>query len=350
MAGYRVVYANELNPVAGESYVTNHPDTAFDARDVRTVTAESILEKTGLRVGELDVLDGSPPCQPFSTAGARERGWDMEKTIGLVGGQQKNVDLFFEYTRLLEGLRPRAFVAENVAGLVRGTSKGYFLDILDRMKRIGYRVEARILDAQWLGVPQSRNRLIFVGVRSDVGRKPRFPAPLRYRYTVRDAIPLPATARVLYDAKGTNYAPCELSDRPSVPITVGGEGGGASNHFTVVWEPEADTSIAGYAMEPLAETLAQGETHKERFNLKRAHPDLPSQVICANGGKHGDAAVLHPIEKRKFSIAELRRLCGFPDDYALAGVYRRQWRQLGNAVCPPMMAAIASVVRDEILC
>ena len=86
--------------------------------------------------------------------------------------------LFFEYARILEGLQPRAFVAENVAGLVRGKAKGYFKLILKRLKDCGYNVRAAVLDASWLGVPQSRRRLIFIGFRDDLGIAPQFPKPL----------------------------------------------------------------------------------------------------------------------------------------------------------------------------
>lgn len=73
--------------------------------------------------------------------------------------------------------------------MARGKAKGYFLQALREMRAAGYAVEARILDAQWLGVPQARERLIYVGVRDDLGRRPAFPTPLPWRYSVREAIP-----------------------------------------------------------------------------------------------------------------------------------------------------------------
>lgn len=188
MAGYRVLWANEFVPMAQASYRANWPNTILDCRDIKKVTAADILRATGLRKGELDVLDGSPPCQAFSTAGKRARGWGEERKYEH-GASQKNEDLFQEYIRLLRGLMPRAFVAENVSGLVKGVAKGYFVEILRGMKAAGYRVEARIVDAQWCGVPQTRQRVIFVGVRGDLDLAPAFPAPLPYRYSVREAIP-----------------------------------------------------------------------------------------------------------------------------------------------------------------
>jgi len=199
MAGYRVLWANEFVPAAQDSYRANMAKgTILDGRDVKEITAEEILKATGLKRGELDLLDGSPPCQAFSTAGKRERGWGVERSYEH-GASQKNEDLFFEFVRLRDGMQPRAFVAENVSGLVKGTAKGYFLEILRGLKR-GYRVEARLLDAQWLGVPQARQRIIFVGVREDLGLDPAFPAPLPYRYSVREAIPW--IGRAIHDTRG----------------------------------------------------------------------------------------------------------------------------------------------------
>ena len=188
MAGYRVLWVNEFVPIAQESYRANmRRGTILDGRDIKQVTAESILKATGLKAGELDLFDGSPPCQAFSSAGTRDKGWGKNKKYAH-GAEQKNEELFSEFVRLRDGLQPRAFVAENVSGLVKGKAKGFFLEILRELKR-GYRVEARLLDAQWLGVPQQRVRVIFVGVRDDLGLDPAFPDPLPYRYSVRDALP-----------------------------------------------------------------------------------------------------------------------------------------------------------------
>lgn len=236
MAGFRVLYANEFVPAAQESYRANaRPGTHLDGRDVRDVKPEEVLEACKLRRGELDVLDGSPPCQAFSTAGSREKGWGTERRYEH-GARQRNEDLFFEFVRIRDGIMPRAFVAENVSGLVKGVAKGYFINILKALKR-GYRVECRLLDAQWLGVPQARQRIFFVGVREDLGLEPAFPSPLPYRYSVREA--LPWLGRVVHDTSGQpQYSAGDITDRPAPPITTGlitGKGKDALNsrHFHV---------------------------------------------------------------------------------------------------------------------
>ena len=294
MAGFKVVWANEFVPAAQASYKANcASDSILDCRDIKLVQPAEILAATGLKVGELDIFDGSPPCQAFSTAGKREKGWGKDKSYEH-GAKQKNETLFDEYTRLLRGLKPKVFVAENVSGLVKGTAKGYFLEILAALKASGYRVTCRVLDAQWLGVPQQRQRTIFIGVREDLNLEPAHPKPLAYRYSVRDALPWISDVRQSVfggtDQRSAKGKPC-----PTI-MSSGGIGAALGKQAWV----EADTDSGG-------------------------------------------------IEKRKFTIDELKRICAFPDDFVLCGSYAQQWERLGNSVPPLMMKAIASTIRDSIL-
>jgi len=290
MAGFKVVWANEFVPAAQASYKANcASDSILDCRDIKLVQPAEILAATGLKVGELDIFDGSPPCQAFSTAGKREKGWGKDKSYEH-GAKQKNETLFDEYVRLLRGLKPKVFVAENVSGLVKGTAKGYFLEILAALKASGYRVTCRVLDAQWLGVPQQRQRTIFIGVREDLNLEPAHPKPLAYRYSVRDALPTITDVRQSLFS-GTDQRSTG-TDKPCPTVnTLGGVGNGVGSKC---W---------------------------------------------AEFG----------TEKRKFTIDELKRICAFPDDFILCGSYAQQWERLGNSVPPLMMKAIASTIRDRIL-
>ena len=236
-----------------------------------------------MQPGELDLFDGSPPCASFSTAGKREAGWGKVKKYS--DKSQRTDDLFFEYTRLLQGLQPKVFVAENVSGLVKGTAKGYFLEILRALKACGYRVSCRVIDAQWLGVPQSRQRTIFIGVREDLGLDPVHPKPLPYRYSVREALPWIDSA--MRDDRGAFGNGGPITDKPAPTV--------------------------------LADSVGTHWMHASK------------------------------TEKRKFTIAELRRICAFPDDFILTGTYAQQWERLGRAVPPVMMSHIAATIRDDIL-
>jgi DNA (cytosine-5)-methyltransferase 1 len=339
MAGFRTLWASEFIPAAQDTYRLNHPDTILDTQDIRKVQPQDILDRVGLDVGELDVLEGSPPCASFSTAGKRAKGWGEVRKYS--DSQQRVDDLFFEYARLVEGLQPKVFVAENVSGLVKGVAKGYFKEILRRLKDCGYQVEAKLLDAQWLGVPQMRQRLIFVGVRNDLGLKPAFPKPLKYRYSVRDALPWMTT---IGTSDGFGHSEQVPADRPYHTVGTGPQQGNGLARFV-----EAETDISRYAIGAEWDKLKPGEQSERYFQLVRAGLDEPSGTITQRGGDNTVASVTHPTEKRKFSIAELKRICGFPDDFQLTGTYAQQWERLGRAVPPVMMSYVAATVRDEIL-
>ena len=343
MAGFKMVWASEFIDAARDSYKANAAHyTVVDGRDIRQVQAQDILDATGMKVGELDLFDGSPPCAAFSTAGKREAGWGKVKKYS--DKEQRVDDLFFEYTRLIRGLRPKVFVAENVSGLVKGSAKGYFLMILKDLKACGYRVSCKVLDAQWLGVPQARQRTIFVGVREDLGIDPVHPKPLGYRYSVRDA--LPWVDRVIHDTSG-QFGAGDVTNRPSPAITVRVNSVN-SLHFKVEG-PEPETDISRFAIGAEWDKLKPGEQSDKYFNLVRTDPDKPSPCVCGSHGNSSTAGITHPHEKRKFTIAELKRICGFPDDFILTGTYAQQWERCGRAVPPVMMSHIAATVRDEIL-
>lgn len=305
MAGYNVLYANEFIDSARETYKANNPNSYLDNRDIRDVSADSILSKLGFSVGEIDLFDGSPPCASFSMSGARDKGWGKEKKYS--DKSQRTDDLFYEYSRLIGGLQPKVFVAENVAGLVSGKAKGYFINIIRALKANGYNVKAALLDAQYLGVPQTRKRVIFVGVRNDLEMSPVFPRPFSYKYILRDILTQPYTAA------------------------------------------DKETDISKYAIGANWDKLKQGESDTKYFNLIKPSLDKPCPAILASAGNLSAASVTHPTVKRKFTIDELKLICSFPPDYYLSGDYARQVERMGRSVPPLMMKAISETVAKEIL-
>jgi DNA (cytosine-5)-methyltransferase 1 len=313
MAGYRVVFASEFVDAARATYLANFPRTPVDARDVRELTAPDLLRAGNVEPGQLDVLDGSPPCAGFSELVRKnttnEEQWGREKAYS-TGKVQRTDDLFFEYCRIVDGVMPRAVVAENVESLVEGKSKKYFAEVMTRLKASGYRCRARVLDAQWLGVPQMRKRLFIVGFREDLKIDPEHPTPLPYSYSLADALRgVEATAE----------------------------------------EREA-ASFVGYAIEGIWRDLPPGQhRHDKYFGLWRASWDRPANAVTASTGKIGGASLSHPDEPRKFTIAELKRICSFPDDFVLTGTYEQQVERLGRAVPPVMAAAVAKVVASSLL-
>ena len=322
LAGFQTLWANDIDDHARQCYQFNLA-SPIDGRDIRQLSPGDILAATTLEPGELDVFEGSPPCTAFSTAGKQAKGW--RQTTAHAGHLQRNVeDLFFDWLRILDGLRPRAFMAENVAGLVRGVAKGYFKDILRQMKAIGYRTEARLLDAQWLGVPQQRCRVIFIGIRDDLQRAPQFPPPQPYRYSVRDA--LPWILDVIQDPQG-QFGVQTVSMQPCFTIKTG-----CSSHVSV----KADRIIG-------QQVVTSGFT-RETKTL-----DAPAPALVSNSTEFGGQFLTASGQRRKFTIAELKRICSFPDDYQMTGSYAQQWARLGNSVPPLMAAAIAESLRETLL-
>lgn len=290
MAGFKVLWASEFIDAARDSYRANAaPYTVLDGRDIRQVTKYS------------------------------------DKS-------QRTDDLFYEYIRLIKGLKPKVFLAENVSGLIKGTAKGYFLEILSAMKACGYQVSCRVLDAKWLGVPQQRQRTIFIGVRDDIGIKPIHPKPLDYQYTVRDALPWIV-------AKGPMH---------TIQAGAGARTSSSWGHGTCI--VEAETDISKYAIGKEWDIMGKpGSVSDKYFSLVRPDLDRPCPTITSTGSVIGAASVVHPTEKRKLSIAELKRICGFPDDFILTGTYSQKWERCGRAVPPVMMSHIAATILDQIL-
>ncbi len=344
MAGFTSLWACEFIPSALEVYELNHPGVPIDPRDIRKIDPVQILKQIGKKKGQVDVLEGSPPCASFSTAGKRSKLWGEVKQYSET--KQRTDDLFWEFARILKGIMPKVFIAENVTGLVKGVSKGYFKEIFSELAGVGYNLQVKVLDAQWLGVPQRRQRVIFMGVRNDLKRQPVFPKPLPYRYSVADALPYVKRISGVKYSKKPGDGRHTFQDADKVPAPTVKQTMGANTE----WSSEAlIEAMKGQAIEGQFDAVAQGQVSKKYMNFTKPHPDEPSPTVTQMGGQVGMASVVHPIERRKFTIPELRRICGFPDDFILTGTYQQQWERLGRAVPPPMMKAVAESIRDHVL-
>jgi len=300
MAGYKELLAVEWDKNAVETLKLNFKGLNIFHGDIKDLTVDECLKITGLKKGELDILDGSPPCQGFSTAGKRQV------------NDARN-DLFKEYVRLIKGLNPKVFVMENVSGMIKGKMKGRYIEIWEELNNIGYNVKSKIMNAMWYDVPQSRDRLIFIGVRKDLNKEPTFPKPKKTFITVGEAI------------KDCNIG---LSD---------GEFTGKRKDLAEKIKQNKDGShvIKGTA-----------------FNLKRLDNNKPSRTIIKMVGNTNSTfggGLIHPTEDRHVSINELKRLSTFPDDFIFIGKFKDQWARIGNAVMPKFMYHIAKNIKENIL-
>jgi DNA (cytosine-5)-methyltransferase 1 len=163
-AGCEIIAANDIDPEMAWHYKRNlNPPHYFlcPIRDLLTADLPPELFK-------LDILDGSPPCSTFSMAGSREKAWGKDKHFR--EGQAKQVlsDLFFDYLDLVERLKPKVAIAENVKGMILGNAKGYTKMVMARFREIGYRPQLFLLNAADCGVPQRRERVFFVAIRNGI--------------------------------------------------------------------------------------------------------------------------------------------------------------------------------------
>lgn len=293
MAGGKILLAVEMDNNAVETYKINFPETPIYHGDIHNLTVDKCLEITGLQSGELDILDGSPPCQGFSTSGKREF------------CDPRN-QLYNEYVRLLKGLYPKVFIMENVSGLVKGKMKLIFKDILIELKEAGYNVKVRLMNTKYYNVPQSRQRLIFIGVRKDLNITPSHPKPQTKPVTVKQA---------LNGIKPDNIFPNLKYLIPYLKLMKQGEQ--ASKYH-----PKGNY-----------------------FNSIRLHNNKPAPTLQKSGFKQ----YIHPIENRPIDIKEAKIIQSFPNNFKFIGKYEAQWARIGNSVPPLFMKAIAIHVHKNIL-
>lgn len=304
MAGFREVAAVEWWDEACRTLRVNFPGISILEGDVR----EKLEDARGLLCGkELDVLDGSPPCQGFSLGNCRKR------SKGDIYDPRN--DLVVEYIRWVRELQPRTFVMENVRGMVIGPMIARFNSFLREMQALNYQVQARLVSMAMLGVPQVRERVIIVGVRNDVGKKYEFPRPKinSVDYTkVLDALK--------QDKREADFL--QLCENKAI---------------REIWK-------------------GKFEPHNAYFSFCKMKPGKPIPTLTASGGQFGLASgAFHHAQPRRLTIPEAKVASTFPmdfkfegeEDYFLRGkkdgakIYGVIMRQLGNCVPPLGVQKIA---------
>ncbi len=338
-AGFQTVSIVEKEPDAAKTVALNRPYFNNAARDIQNITYQNLLEEGGrvldlgrpLRPGEVDLVTGGPPCQPFSTAGKRGSVIDPRGS------------LFMDFIRIVAEVQPRFFVMENVKGLLsapirhrphlergegcpaleldemHGAALGV---VLTEMKHLGYRVVYNLLEAADYGVPQNRSRVIFIGSRDN--ESVTFPLPTHSKdgtalpkwRTLKDALidledPQPEYSaysenrlkylRLLKSGQNWRYLPNDLKKE-----AMGGayESGGGKVGF-----------------------------------YRRLSWDKPSPTVTTS--PHQKATdMCHPEELRPLSIRECAKIQTFPDSWVFYGSIASKYRQIGNAVPVVLAKAI----------
>jgi len=329
MAGFRELLAVEWDNNAVETFKLNFPDVPVYHGDIAKISVEDILKMTGLKVGELDIFDGSPPCQGFSTAGKRQL-------------DDPRNQLFREYVRLLRGLKPKVFVMENVSGMVKGVMKIVFVEILKELKASGYKVSARLLNAMYFNVPQSRQRMIFIGVRDDLAIEPSHPEAENVPVTMGEACQVNTLLLGSHGAyKGNIFSGNEAS--PTLCKT-----GYPSYIHEALFINDAELKETEIKETWQMYRVLTGKENKKHFGLIKLDANKPASTIQKDAG-NTTTGVIHPYEIRKMSIPEIKRIASFPDLYNMVGDYKEKWARIGNSVPPLFMRSIARHIRQAIL-
>ena len=364
LAGGKVLCINEFVEEAQRTYAENYPDTIILPGDIKELTGQDFLDATGVGVGELDILDGSPPCSAFSVAGKLSHNVHEEERVDLFGnvtiekvpgkhsdgwGQTKKYsdgkmvenieDLFFEFLRVANDIKPKVIVAENVKGLTVGEAKEYFNKILKKFENIGYDVCAQVLNSRDYGVSQTRTRVIFIAVREDVAEKVGlnfmtisqvFPEPEDKWIPIKDVM-----VGLEYDEEEVKYLTEKFMN-------------------TAYWKQtginmpiDPPHVLSGDAWDESLQRHYNEKLH--HFNLKRLSQYAPSPTITAMGSADTTAGAFHWKEPRKLTLGELKRIMSLPDDFVLTGKWNQKAERCGRMVPPRMMERIASAVYTNVL-
>ena len=353
-AGYDVRFATDLDGAAVESYRRNFVGTPCEVADIRELSAETLLERVQLQPGELDILLGGPPCQGFSSAG------------GKAGDDPRN-SLLGHYVRLLEGLRPKWFVMENVEGLLTNAGGTHVRDAVAAFLEAGYSVNVEKIYAQGYGVPQRRKRVLIVGNR--LGHDFVFPKPVT-----------PFSGNIF--RKGEVTFSTAVSDLPPAMHDAGRVLAFATppqNKLQAHLRGAAKTVIdhdtpalsglqlervrglrPGQTMKDLPEHLQHESFRRRAFRrvmdgtpverrggaphgLKRLFADEPCLTITGAATRE----FVHPTEDRLLTLRECARLQTFPDSFEFAGSAASRIQQIGNAIPPLLARAIGEHIERE---
>lgn len=289
---FEIIFANDFNDKACKSYNHNIGDhiVCDDIKNIKLLP-------------DADIIIGGPPCQGFSTANPA-RSFDDPRN-----------QLFKEYARIINEVKPKMFLMENVSGMVTMQKGKVFKLIKKELSNCGYKLYDKLLNSKDFGVPQSRRRMIVIGVRNDIDKKFTFPKPSHSEdnyMTVGEAlceIPIPS--------KDPNHKTGKLTELNLKRIKLIPEGGS-------MWDCPKEL---------------QNNSDLKRA-MRRLHREKESYTIVHNNCDH----YYHPTENRRITIREMARLQGYPDDYVFLGSKSEQSRQVGNSVPVGLSKAVAKSI------
>lgn len=332
-AGFDIIVGVDNDQAALNTFVKNHNGAvALNADLSKQETFDEIKRIAGDR--GIDVVIAGPPCQGFSLTGPRN--FDDERN-----------KLYLAVIEIVKQYRPKAFIIENVPGMATLYEGQIKEEILRRFRTMGYNIDCKILCAADYGVPQKRKRLIFMGVREDMG-KPEFPEikfkPENYR-TCRDAVSdLPS----LEGGIGDDSSEYEREPLTEYQKLMRGNCSVLHNHLGTNHTQMVKDTIAlvpeGGNYKDLP--VGWGESRKFHMAWTRLDGNSPARTVDT-----GHRNLFHYEYNRIPTVRESARMQSFPDDFVFTGTKTQQSRQVGNAV-PPLLGqalgeAIISILQEN---
>ncbi|MCY7088626.1 DNA cytosine methyltransferase [Streptococcus oralis] len=346
---FQIIFANELNFEASQSFKANFPNIKMFNDDIQTIDEEFLNDKQ-VDIHDVDLIIGGPPCQSFSTVGKRQ--------------YDERAKMYKEYRRLLSIIRPKMFIFENVYGLL--TMKDdqnrpvienvieSFENFRDFEDNLGYDIHTELLNAKDYGVPQSRERVFLVGIRNDLLIKEGWefpPKKVSKPLSVSDAISdLPklnnGEEKSFYDSKPNTKYQYLMRDgeRRLTNHKNGTYGLRMLEIMKLVKQGEGKNQIN--------KLVDEGKASKElyltsgyRNSYGRLWWDKPSSTITNNLSTPSSLRCIHPKQNRALTSREGARLQSFPDSFQFYGSKTQVNIQIGNAVPPLLSIALADSVK-----
>lgn len=335
-AGFEAVVVNEFDRAAVQTIQLNMPALPVLDTDITQLGKHDLETAAGQKLTGIDLVAGGPPCQAFSIMGRR------------MGVEDERGSLTFDFVRIVDELRPKTFLMENVRGLLSmallpkdssapadddGRAKGSLLRlILDDFAALGYRTSVFLVNSVNYGAPQVRERMFVIGNKYDLPME--FPVP-QYSNNPSDSLP---PFRTLRDAIGDGF----VDPDPTLMNF-----SARKLHFLSMVPP-------GGNWRSLPEEL-QKEAMGKQYYLKggrssswrRLSWDFPSPTVHTMPN-HATTSMCHPGELRALTVGECAAIQGFPADFQFVGTAAERYRQIGNAV-PIRLGEVAGTVLASVL-
>ena len=353
LAGGDIICVNEFQQIHADTYSANFPNTPVIVDDIRKLNGEHIREQIGNV--EIDILDGSPPCPPFSMSGTKQKGWGKEKVA--YGWKQKNIeDLTFDQIRLVGELKPKVVICENVKGLTMDYAREYLQMMIGGFEEHGYTTDFQVLNAWQYGVPQKRQRVFIVSVREDVADK----IGINFLNFKSMVYPLPddENKAVIEDAiRDIQDDPKNIAEAKELCESMK-KGAKYKWMKRLQKNPDRVVSVGDDVVSPWYDKWSEhrrkrGKVLPEKKNSfyqsRRVPWNQASHTLSEQGLKTSLAVHLHPEEDRVYTTYEAARIMTLPDDYIQTGNLNERLARIGLMVAPMCMKHLADSIYENIL-